>query len=126
MDAELACASAKKISADADVVAKVEQFPEFIACVAYGILLDVKLQAPAILLQVSEAGLTHKADPHDSSGNAHVYARFLQILAGFATVRRENLRDGVAEVVLRGVCRLPESLYFLQLFAAYFVNVLVE
>ena len=62
----------KQVSADADVVAEVEQFVELESLVADGIFLDVDLQPLAALLQVGESGLAHEADRHDASGDADV------------------------------------------------------
>ena len=92
VDGEFAGAGAKQISADADVVAEVEQLVELETRVADGVFLDVNLQALAVLLQVREAGLAHEADRHDASGNAHVDARLFQFFAGLLGVVRQNLR----------------------------------
>ena len=72
VDAEFAGAGAEQISADADVVAEVEQFVELESLVADGIFLDVDLQPLAALLEVGESGLAHEADRHDASGDADI------------------------------------------------------
>ena len=59
MDGEFAGAGAKQISADADVVAEVEEFVEFESLFADRVFLDVDLQFLAALLQVREPGLAH-------------------------------------------------------------------
>ncbi len=73
VDAEFAGARAKQISADADVVAEVEQLIELESFFADCIFLDVNLEALAALLQVSESGFAHQADGHNASSDADVH-----------------------------------------------------
>src|SRR5258706_7741362 len=126
VNAEFARTGAEEIAAYADMVAKVEQFPEFEAGIADRVFLYVELQALPVLLQVREPGFAHQSDSHDASGNAHVYACGLEFFAGLATVRRQNLRDGMAEVELVRISGLPESFNLLQLLAADLVNAFVK
>src|SRR5882724_2054017 len=126
MHAELASAGAEQISADADVVAQVEELPQLKALFANSVLLDVELEPLSILLEEREPGLAHQADRHDASGDAHVDPCGLEFLARLAAVFGQNLRNGVAEVVLARICRLPESFNLLQLLAPDFVDVFVE
>ncbi len=126
VNAEFAGAGAEQVSADADVVAEVEQFVEFESLVADGVFLDVDLQPLAALLQVGEPGLAHKANRHDASGHAHVDARLVQFLGGLRRVLRQNLLQRVGEFVLAAVGGLTERLNLLQLFAAQVINMVVE
>ena len=80
VDGEFAGAGAEQVSADADVVAEVEQFVEFESLVADCIFLDVNLQLLAALLQVSESGFAHEANGHDASGDAHVDCATVRVL----------------------------------------------
>ncbi len=124
--AEFAGAGAEKISADADVVAQVEQFPEFESRLADRVFLDVDLETLAAALQVRETGFAHQADGHDASGNAHVDARGFEFFGRLAAVVGEDLRDGMREIVLARIGRLPESLDLLQLLAPDSIDVFVE
>ena len=126
MDAEFTGARAKQISTDADVIAQVEQFPEFVSGVADRIFLDVDLQPLAVLLQVSEPSLAHQADCHDASRDPHRHARRFQFVSRLPAVLGENLRHGVAVVELRRISRMPESFNLLQLLAPDFINIFVE
>ncbi len=79
---EFAGAGAEEISADADVVAEVEQLVEFESLFADRVFLHVNLEACPSLLQVGESGLAHQANGHDAPGHAHIDARILQLLGG--------------------------------------------
>jgi hypothetical protein len=59
VNAEFASTGAKQVSADANVVAQVEEFPEFKAPFANSVLLDIELESLSILLQMREPGLAH-------------------------------------------------------------------
>src|ERR1700761_3591517 len=82
MDGKLAGAGAEEISANADVVAHVEELVKRVAAFADGVLPDIDLEACAVLLKRSEAGFALRADGHDSSRNSHTgtvgvfYGRF--------------------------------------------------
>ena len=108
------------------MVAEIEQLVEFEAFFADRIFLDVNLQPLPALLQVCEPGLAHEPDGHDAPGDAHVDARILQLLGGFLRVLRENLRNGVGEVVLARIGLLAESFDLFQFLAPQFVDFLVE
>jgi hypothetical protein len=75
---------------------------------------------------MAEASLAHQSNRHDASGNAHVDPRSLQLLRGLVRVVRQNLRNGVREVVLVPVCGLAKRLDLFQLLAPQFVNIFVE
>ena len=61
--------------------------------IADGILADIELQAPAVLLNVDEPGLAHAADGLNAPGDLH--ARLIgDLLRGLGSVFRKNLRDG--------------------------------
>ena len=126
MNAEFAGAGAKKITPDANMIAQIEEFPEFKALCAYSVFLDLELEPLPILLEVRKPGLAHQPDRHDASRDAHVDPRCFQFLACLAAVFGEDLWNGVAEVVLARICRLPESFNLLQLLAPDFVDVFVE
>ncbi len=126
MNAELARARAKQISANPNVIAQVKQLPQFEAGIAYRVFLDVDLQPLPVLLQVREPGLAHQPDRHDASRNPHRYPRRFQFLRGLPAVLVQNLRHGVAVVVLSRISRMPESLNLLQLLAPNFINAFVE
>ena len=91
MDAQFAGAGAEQISADADVVAEVEQFVQLESLVADRIFLDVDLQSLAALLQVGEPGLAHEADRHDASGDADIHARWLRVPRRSSTCSRRRI-----------------------------------
>src|SRR3984893_2818031 len=114
MNAEFARARAKQISANSDVIAQVEQFPQFIAGIADRVFLDVDLQPLSVLLQVREPGLAHQPDRHDASRNPHRYPRRFQFLRGLPAVLSQNLRHSVAVVVLPRISGSPESLNLLS------------
>ena len=126
MDAEFAGARAEQISADADVVAEVEQLVEFESLFADGIFLHVNLQLLAALLKVRESGLAHEADRHDASGDADVDARLLEFLGGLCGVLRQDLLGRMGELVLAAVRGLAERLNLFQLLAPQFVNLVVK
>ncbi len=126
MDAELARARAKQISANSNVIAQVEQLPQFKAGIADRIFLDVDLQPLAVLLQVREPGLAHQPYRHDASRHPHGHARRFQFLRGLPAILGQNLRHGVAVVVLPRISRMPESLNLFQLLAPDFINIFVE
>ena len=126
MNREFAGAGAEEVSADADVVAEVEQFVEFESFVADGIFLDVNLQLLAALLQVSESGFAHQANGHDASGHADVDARLFEFFGSLLRVCAQNLLERVGEFVLAAVGGLAQGLDLFQLFAAQVVNMIVE
>ncbi len=126
MNAEFARARAKQISANANVIAQVEQLPQFVSRIADRVFLDVDLQPLAILLQVREPGLAHQPDRHDASRHPHRHPRRFQFLRRLPAVLGQNLRHGVAVVELSRISRMPESLNLLQLLAPDFINVFVE
>ena len=117
---------AKQISADSDVIAKVEQFVQLESFVADGIFLDVDLQPLPILLQMREPSLPHQPDGHDAPGDAHVDARILQLLGSLLRVLRQNLRNRVGKLILAGIDLLSQSFNLFQLLPPQFVNFLVE
>ena len=108
------------------MIAKIEQLKRLKALLADGILLDVNLKLLPSLLQMGEASLSHEADRHDPPSNAYVDARIFQLLGGLVGVVCQDLRDGMREIVLVAVRGLAESFNLLQLFAAQFVDFLVE
>src|SRR5258707_235206 len=126
MNAELPRARAKQISANSNMIAQVEQLPKLVARIADRIFLDVDLQPLSVLLQVREPGLAHQPDRHDASRNPHRHPRRFQFLSSLPPVLSQNLRHGVAEVVLPRISRMPESLNLLQLLAPDFINIFVE
>src|ERR1700694_3180931 len=126
MDTELACARAKQISANSNMIAQVEELPQFVAGIADRVFLDVDLQPLSVLLQVREPGLAHQPDRHDASRNPHRHPRRFQFLSSLPAVLSQNLRHRVAVVVLPRISRMPESLNLLQLLAPDFINIFVE
>ncbi len=99
------------------MVAEIEQLVQLKAHVTDRIFLHVDLQPSAFLLQVAEPCLAHQPDRHDAPGHTHVHARVLQLLGSLLRVLRQNLRDGVGELVLVAVRGLPERLDLFQLLA---------
>src|SRR5436305_5403537 len=81
---QLACPGAKKISAYADLIAEIKQLIKLESFFADGIFLHVYLKLRTILLQVRKPGFAHQANGHDSTGNADVNARSLELLARLA------------------------------------------
>ena len=109
MDAQLARAGAEQVALHADDVADIEHLKKLEIAFADGVLLDVKLQALAILLEMREAGLPHVADGHQASGNADAHFG-RQILGRLRAVSRQNLRHGVGELVPAAVGAVSEGL----------------
>ena len=126
MNAEFARPGAKKISAHANVIAQVEQFPQFVSGITDRIFLDVDLEPLPILLQVREAGLAHQPDRHDATRDSHGDARRFQFFRRLAAVLGQNLRHGVAEVIFARISRMPEGLNFLEFLAPDFIDIFVE
>jgi hypothetical protein len=98
VNGEFVGAGAEQISANADVVAEIEQLEKLESLVAHGILLYVNLKLLAHLLHMHEAGLAHKAHGHDASCDAYVHARGLELLIGRIGVLRQDLGNGVGEL----------------------------
>ncbi len=88
MNAEFAGTRAEQISADADVVAQVEQLVDFKALLPDRIFFDVGLQAQPVLLQLSKSCLAHQANRQNPSGNTDVDARGVQFLCGLGGIVR--------------------------------------
>src|ERR1017187_8146223 len=126
MHTQFARARAKQISADADVVAQIEQLVQLESLVAHGVFLNINLQSLPALLQVGKAGLAHQANGHDASRHADIDARLFQLLGGLGGVLREDLLQRVSEFVFAAVGSLAERLNLLQLLAPQVVNVIVE
>src|SRR5208282_409842 len=126
MNAKLARARAKQISANPNVIAQVEQLPKFKARVSDRIFFDIDLQPLPILLQVREPGLPHQPYRHDASRHPHGHPRSFQFLGSLSPILSQNLRHGMAEVKLPRISRMPESLNLLQLLAPDFINIFVE
>ncbi len=126
MNAEFAGAGAEQVSADSDVVAEIEQLVKIESFFADGIFLHINLKPVAALLKVGKSGLTHEANGHEASGDAHVHASLVEFLRSFGCELRKNLFNRMRKVVLAAVRRLPESLNLFQLFAPQFVNLVVE
>src|ERR1700758_2836168 len=126
MNTQFTRARAKQISTHTNVIAQIEQLPQLKPRVANRVLLHVNLQPLAILLEMRKSSLAHQADRHDASCNAHRHARRLELLGSLPTVFTQNLRDGMAEVVLAGISRLSESFNLLELLAPDLIYVVVE
>ena len=109
VDAQLAGAGAEQVAFHADDVAEVEQLEERVIALAHGVLLDVDLQALAVLLQVGEAGLAHVAQRHQASGNADPHLR-RQFFGRLGAVLGQNLRHGVGEIEPLAVGPISEGL----------------
>ena len=71
MHGELAAAGAEDVAGNPDVIPQVEQFVELEALIPDRIQTNVDLQALAALLQLSKAGLTLRADGHETPGNCN-------------------------------------------------------
>jgi hypothetical protein len=124
--AQFAGSGAEQISADADVVTKVEQFVKLKPFFAYRIFLYINLQSLPILLQVRKSRLAHQADGHNPAGNAYVYRGSFELLGIFRQVLRQNLRNCVGEFVLRRVRALAQSFNLLELVEPQLVDIFVE
>ena len=126
VNAELAGARAKQITARADVIAEVEQFVKVESFFTDRVFFHVDLEALALLLDVRESGLAHEADGHDASGDASVDAIGFELLGSLLAVVGENLRDGVCGLVMIRIGLLAERFDLAQLVFAKVINVLVE
>ena len=75
---------------------------------------------------MTEASLAHQANRHDPSGHTHVDARIFELLRSLVRIVREDLRNGVRELVLAAVRELAKRLDLFHLLAPQFVNIFVE
>src|SRR5882762_6543670 len=126
VDTQLAGSCAEQVSADADVVAQVEQLVDFEAFLPDRVLLDVSLEALSVLLQLSKPGLAHQPNRQNPPGDADVDARGFQFFGGLGGIFRENLRDRTREVVTPGIRLLPQGLELLELLTPELINVFVQ
>src|SRR5271169_1586532 len=75
---------------------------------------------------MTEASLAHQSNCHDAPGHAHIDPWAFQLFRSLFRVVRQNLRDGVRELVLAPVRSLTKRLDLFQLLAPQLVNVFVE
>ena len=108
------------------MIAEIEQFVEVESFFTDGVFFHVDLESLALLLDMRESGLAHKADGHDASGDADVDAIGFELLAGFLAVVGENLRDGVRGFVMIRIGLLAERFDLAQLVFAKVIYVFVE
>src|SRR5579864_7133688 len=97
MDTEFSGFRSKKVTADAENIARIKKLIESEIVRGDGVLSDVDLQLPAILLQMSETGLPHQPLGGHSAGDAHFDVR-LKLLRGLVPVLREDLRNRMTEI----------------------------
>ena len=118
MDRQLAGSRAEQITADADVVAQVEQLVERESLLADRVEPHVNLQPRAVLLQRGEAGLALRRMAMMRPATATVIALGLQLLAGRRVPLGAHRGIGacVCERELVGIGRLPQLLNLFQLF----------
>ena len=111
--AQLAGARAEQVAFHADDVADIEQLEELEIALADRVLLDVDLQALAVLLQVRESRLAHVAQRHQRARRCARASRATSSSAGLRAVFRQNLRDRVGELespAVRAVAQASISL----------------
>jgi hypothetical protein len=94
--AQFAGAGAEQVAFHADDVAQIDQLVDGEIALGKGVLLDVDLQALAILRQMREPGLAHAAQGLHAPGDAHAHRRG-QFFRGLRTVFSQNGGDRVAE-----------------------------
>ena len=93
------------MTADADVIAEVEEFIEREGVFAGVVFADVDLKALAALLELRESGFALDADGHDASGDGDVDGRGggLELFGSEGVVGGSQLGDGVSGGVAVGV-----------------------
>src|SRR5258708_18091795 len=126
MDRKFAGTRAEKISADSDVISKIEQLVEGKAFFANEIQLHVNLQALSALLQVREPGLALQAQRDDASGNLHWNMRIGQLLRGLIVVLGKNLGNGVRGRKFVRISLLAECFNLAQLLLPELVDIFFE
>ena len=126
MNGEFAGPGTEQISAYANVITEVEQAIQLKSLLPDGILLHIDLQSLPILLQMSKTCLAHEPVRHNAAGDADLYAACVQLFRRLLRKSGKDLPNVIGVVVAVGIRPLTEGFNLLQLFAAQFVNVLVE
>jgi hypothetical protein len=75
---------------------------------------------------MSKPRLPHQPVRHDASGHPDLDPRLHQLLGSLLCIRGQDLRNCVGVIIAIRVRPLAQGLNLLQLFAAQFVDILVE
>src|SRR6185312_1559207 len=109
---------AEEVSADADVVANVEQLVELETLVADGVLADVDLEAHTALLKLREPRLALLANGHYAPRDGDAGARGFEVFGGGVVVAAANGRQRMRGRKRVGIGALAQRLNLLQLIFA--------
>src|SRR6185437_3186991 len=122
MDGQLSGTRAEQVSADANVIAQIEQLKKIETLVADSVLLYVDLQLLPALLQMGEGSFAHEPYGNHPSGNLNVHAAFLQLFRAVVAELGQDVRDGMSEGEFMRIRLLSQRFNLAQLLLPQLVD----